>query len=98
MPRRKRHQMTESFERYAIAVMNEFRYRFLETRLFQHAPHRSKSFSNTLEWDGSISGRSAVWLAHLPWAQGVGGSNPLAPIEIERVSPVIGPGFFVGCG
>ena len=25
------------------------------------------------------SGRSAVWLAHLPWAQGVGGSNPLAP-------------------
>src|SRR2546422_9168596 len=26
-----------------------------------------------------LSGRSAVWLAHLPWAQGVGGSNPLAP-------------------
>ena len=27
------------------------------------------------------TGRSAVWLAHLPWAQGVGGSNPLAPIN-----------------
>ena len=25
------------------------------------------------------SGRSAVWLAHLLWEQGVGGSNPLAP-------------------
>ena len=25
------------------------------------------------------SGRSAAWIAHLPWAQGVGGSNPLAP-------------------
>ncbi len=27
-----------------------------------------------------ISGRGAVWLAHLLWEQGVGGSNPLAPI------------------
>ena len=26
-----------------------------------------------------MSGRSAAWIAHLPWAQGVGGSNPLAP-------------------
>jgi hypothetical protein len=25
------------------------------------------------------AGRSADWLAHLPWEQGVGGSNPLAP-------------------
>ena len=25
------------------------------------------------------SGRSAAWLAHLPWAQGVAGSNPAAP-------------------
>ena len=29
---------------------------------------------------GFDTGRSAVWLAHLPWEQGVGGSNPLAPI------------------
>jgi hypothetical protein len=28
----------------------------------------------------NTSGRSAVWLAHLLWEQGVGGSNPLAPI------------------
>ncbi len=28
-----------------------------------------------------VSGRSAAWLAHLPWAQGVGGSNPLAPTK-----------------
>ncbi len=28
------------------------------------------------------SGRSAAWLAHLPWEQGVGGSNPLAPTNI----------------
>ena len=27
----------------------------------------------------AVSGRSAAWIAHLPWAQGVGGSNPLAP-------------------
>jgi hypothetical protein len=25
------------------------------------------------------AGRSAAWVAHLPWEQGVGGSNPLAP-------------------
>ena len=25
------------------------------------------------------SGRSAAWLARLPWEQEVGGSNPLAP-------------------
>ena len=30
------------------------------------------------------TGRSAAWLAHLPWAQGVGGSNPLAPITTTR--------------
>ena len=30
----------------------------------------------------AVSGRSAAWLAHLPWAQGVGGSNPLAPINM----------------
>ena len=28
-----------------------------------------------------MSGRSAAWIAHLPWAQGVGGSNPLAPTK-----------------
>ncbi len=26
-----------------------------------------------------MSGRSAVWLAHLVWDQGVEGSNPFAP-------------------
>jgi hypothetical protein len=26
------------------------------------------------------AGRSAAWLARLPWEQEVGGSNPLAPI------------------
>ena len=26
-----------------------------------------------------LAGRSAVWLARLPWEQEVGGSNPLAP-------------------
>gem|GEM_PF-2010863 len=26
-----------------------------------------------------MSGRSAAWLARLPWEQEVGGSNPLAP-------------------
>jgi hypothetical protein len=30
-----------------------------------------------------ISGRSAVWLAHLVWDQGVGGSNPSAPIFLR---------------
>ena len=25
------------------------------------------------------TGRSAAWLAYLPWEQGVGGSNPPAP-------------------
>jgi hypothetical protein len=29
------------------------------------------------------SGRSAAWLAHLPWEQGVGGSNPLAPTSMR---------------
>ena len=32
----------------------------------------------------SIAGRSADWLAHLPWEQGVGGSNPLAPTTNEK--------------
>lgn len=26
-----------------------------------------------------LAGCSAAWLAHLPWEQGVGGSNPLTP-------------------
>ena len=26
-----------------------------------------------------VTGRSAVWLARLPWEQEAGGSNPLAP-------------------
>ena len=29
------------------------------------------------------TGRSAAWLARLPWEQEVGGSNPLAPIELD---------------
>ena len=28
-----------------------------------------------------LSGRSAVWLAHLNGVQGVGGSNPLVPTK-----------------
>jgi Flp pilus assembly CpaF family ATPase len=32
----------------------------------------------------SLSGRGAVWLARLPWAQEVGGSNPLAPISLNK--------------
>jgi hypothetical protein len=34
-------------------------------------------------YDEITSGRSAVWLAHLVWDQGVGGSNPLAPIFFQ---------------
>ena len=34
-----------------------------------------------------MSGRSAVWLAHLPWEQGAGGSNPLAPIFYVGLQP-----------
>ena len=30
------------------------------------------------------SGRSAAWLARLPWEQEVGGSNPLAPTIRSR--------------
>ena len=31
----------------------------------------------------TTTGRSAVRLAHLPWEQGVGGSNPLAPTSLR---------------
>ena len=31
-----------------------------------------------------VTGRSAVWLARLPWEQEVGGSNPLAPTISTR--------------
>ena len=34
-----------------------------------------------LSW---LAGRSAAWLAHLPWEQGVGGSNPLAPTILPK--------------
>ena len=32
--------------------------------------------------DYLLSGRSAVWLAHLNGVQGVGGSNPLVPTKL----------------
>ena len=38
-----------------------------------------------------LTGRSAVWLARLPWEQEVGGSNPLAPTIIHH--PLIYPPF-----
>ena len=31
-----------------------------------------------------MSGRSAVWLAHLVWDQGVEGSNPFAPTTFSQ--------------
>ncbi len=39
----------------------------------------------------SIAGRSADWLAHLPWEQGVGGSNPLAPTTNEKTLQTMCP-------
>ncbi len=32
-----------------------------------------------------LSGRSAVWLAHLVWDQGVEGSNPFAPTTFMEI-------------
>ena len=32
-----------------------------------------------------VSGRSAVWLAHLLWEQGVEGSNPFAPTMLRWI-------------
>ena len=41
------------------------------------------------------SGRSAVWLAHLVWDQGVGGSNPSAPtFHIQNPVASTTAGFF----
>jgi hypothetical protein len=37
-------------------------------------------------WDFSkMSGRSAAWLARLPWEQEVGRSNRLAPTIFKRI-------------
>ncbi len=50
---------------------------------------------------GSLSGRSADWLAHLPWEQGVGGSNPLAPTNSITKQPAYGapiPGRYTVAG
>ncbi len=35
------------------------------------------------------SGRSAAWLAHLLWEQGVGGSNPLAPTSKNHLNSTV---------
>ena len=53
------------------------------------APRRAGRYDISLDFsrttlcytptDAARSGRSAAWLAHLPWAQGVGRSNRLAP-------------------
>src|SRR5213593_1699810 len=47
----------------------------------------------------SRTGRSAAWLARLPWEQEVDGSNPFAPIELSikglrRKGPVQKTGLF----
>jgi hypothetical protein len=44
-----------------------------------HIRGRSRRF---MEYPDYNSGRSAVWIAHLPWEQGVGGSNPPVPTRI----------------
>ena len=37
-----------------------------------------------------LSGRGAVWLAHLNGVQGVGGSNPLVPTsKIKRLAEML---------
>jgi hypothetical protein len=42
----------------------------------------------------TLTGCSAAWLAHLPWEQGVGGSNPLTPTifpaPVAQLDPVYG--------
>ena len=42
-----------------------------------------------------FSGCSAVWLAHLVWDQGVGGSNPLIPTILVGVAQLVRAS---GCG
>lgn len=43
-----------------------------------------------------MSGRSAVWLAHLVWDQGVEGSNPFAPtIKKKEGVFLTRPSFFM---
>lgn len=36
-----------------------------------------------------MSGRGAVWLAHLVWDQGVEGSNPFAPTILVGVAQLV---------
>ena len=36
-----------------------------------------------------LSGRGAVWLAHLNGVQGVGGSNPLVPTIETKKQPLV---------
>ena len=45
-----------------------------------------------------MSGRSAAWSAHLPWEQGVGGSNPpvpTSPVYLVTGQREPGPGSVV---
>ncbi len=54
----------------------------LPLALTRGIPTDSHRLTGRLPWASlrARSGRSAVWLAHLTGGQGVGGSNPLAPI------------------
>ena len=58
-----------------------------DARKYSHILGRSRRF---MKYPGYNSGRSAVWSAHLPWEQGVGGSNPPVPTsKYERAGVAI---------
>ena|SRR2546426_7829042 len=85
--------MAKSFRRDNVTIVHELRNCFSEGRELSHSGGAANHMP--IRYNYFTTGRSAAWLARLPWAQEVDGSNPFAPISNESLTEPASAGFSI---